>query len=119
VFAWRDYLTLAQQLAGPAADEAAQRTAISRAYYAAYHAAAAFVRAKGILTVGHTHTTVWGALARDPDPGRADVGLKGYGLKQVRLGADYQNPFPGDLARQVRQSIAESSSVIETLDRLS
>ena len=57
-FDWTGFLTLAERLATDTGDEAAQRTAISRAYYAAYHAAASFVRAQGILTIGHTRLTV-------------------------------------------------------------
>lgn len=44
VFDWSADLDLAERLAHDGDDEAAQRAAISRAYYAAHHAAARFVR---------------------------------------------------------------------------
>ena len=118
-FDWVDFLTLAERLATDPGDEAAQRTAISRAYYAAYHAAAACVRAKGILMVGHTHRSVWRALKADPDPNRADAGRKGDRLRWFRTAADYRNPFPGDLGRLATTAVAEARVVIDDLDRLS
>ena len=118
-FSWTDFLALAERLASDTGDEAAQRTAISRAYYAAYHAAAIFVRVKGILTIGHTHSTVWKALTTDPDPDRVLVGPRGDDLKRLRTNADYRNPFPGDLDSLGRDAIATARVVIDTLDRLS
>jgi len=117
VFDWDDYLTLADRLAQETDDEAAQRSAISRAYYAAYHAAAAFVRAQGILMVGHTHRSVWSALKADPRADRASAGRKGDRLKGFRLAADYRNPFPGDLGRLAITAVADARDVIEALDR--
>ena len=119
MFDWDDYLTLADRLVRQAPDEAAQRSAISRAYYAAYHAAAAFVRAKVILTAGHTHRSVWRALKADPDVDRADAGRKGDRLRWFRMAADYRNPFPGDLGRLARTAVAEARNLIDALDRLS
>ncbi len=118
-FAWTDFLALAERLARDSDNEAAQRTAISRAYYAAYHAAAIFVRAKGILTIGHTHSTVWRALIADPDPDRALVGRRGDDLKRLRTNADYRNPFPGDVGSLGQHAIANARVVIDELDRLS
>ena len=118
-FDWVDFLTLAERLAGDTDDEPAQRTAISRAYYAAYHVAASLVRAKGILTVGHTHLTVWRALTNDPDPDLVLVGRRGDDLKRLRGDADYRNPFPGNLGNLVQAAIAEARNLIEALDRLS
>lgn len=45
-FDWREYLNLASILSGNA-DEASQRTAISRAYYAVFHAATLHAKANG------------------------------------------------------------------------
>ena len=115
-FDWKtDYLALA----GDPTDEAALRSAISRAFYAAYHTAAVFVRAKGLLVTGHTHTTVWRALATAPDPTRAAVGTRGMQLKLSREYADYHNPFPGHLPREARDALVEAQAVIDALDRLS
>lgn len=58
MFRWLDFLTLGERLSLTADDEAALRTAISRAYYAAYHEAAAFVRSEGLLRRQHSHQAV-------------------------------------------------------------
>ena len=68
-FDWEDSLSLAKRLPNYSGGEAAQRTAISHAYYAAYHAAAIF-GAAGILTIGQTHIAVWTALNDDSDHDR-------------------------------------------------
>lgn len=117
-FTWRDYLVLAELLDEEMGTEAALRTAISRAYYAAYHAAAAFVRATGILPVGHTHTTVWRSLIRDGNPERTDIGARGMVLKRSREKADYRDPFPGDLNREARTVIIEARDLLDALERL-
>ena len=119
MFDWGDYLALAERLAAETDNEAAQRTAISRAYYAAYHAAAAFVRDKGMLETGHSHRAVWAAFVADGDRARVRVGWKGHLLKLTRLDADYRRPLSGDLATLTKQAIADARDVIETLDRLS
>ena len=54
-FTWQEFADLAGVLASEA-DEARQRTAINRAYYAAYHAASAYVRAHA-LCPPHQHMT--------------------------------------------------------------
>ena len=93
MFEWADFLGLAERLAEAGGDEAAHRTAISRAYYAAYHAAAIYVRAEGILPDAHTHRRVWAALAADAVAERAEVGRRGDLLRQARAAADYRATF--------------------------
>lgn len=117
MFDWADYLVLAERLAEQATDEATQRTAISRAYYAAYHVAAEFVRAHGLLRAAHSHRTVWGTLVANPNPDLSNVGMRGNWLKQTRMRADYRNPYPGDLDRQVREVMIESTRIVEALRR--
>lgn len=118
MFEWRDYLALADDLV-ERPDEAAQRSAISRAYYAAYHAAAAFVRNAGLLTRGHTHHRVWNVLANDPDPARAEVGWLGDLLRLARISADYHTPFPGDVLGQARAVVRDARLLVEAIERLS
>lgn len=118
-FAWAAYLARAERFVEQATDEAVQRTAISRAYYAAYHAAASFVRTAGLLESGHTHRKVWGALAADRNPDRARAGLDGQVLLRMRVDADYRQRFPGDVGREAREAIIAGRTIIEALDRLS
>ena len=111
-------MALAERLLAGSADEADRRTAISRAYYAAYHAAAAFVRARGLLVSGQTHTKVWQALVTDASPDRTDVGVRGAQLKWVREQADYRTPFPGNLDNESRAAIIEARAILAALQRL-
>ena len=120
-FAWSDFLALARRLALGHASEADQRTAISRAYYAVFHAASAFVRAKTLVppTERLTHEKVWNLLANDPDPDRADVGRRGRVLKLLRVDADYKNPFPRpDLNRLTADASTEADALIAAISRL-
>ncbi len=66
MFVWTDYLVLAERLAARDADEAALRTAISRAYYAAYHRASTYVRANILV------------------PPRSVSRTNGYGMRSLR-----------------------------------
>lgn len=84
MFDWDEFFALAERLDMEGADEATQRTIISRAYYAAYHAASAFVRAKGLLRVSHSHATVWSTLMAQKNADRTNVGLRGNWLRQAR-----------------------------------
>jgi uncharacterized protein (UPF0332 family) len=118
VFDWEELLVLADRLAQETADEAAHRTAISRAYYAAYHTAAAYVRAQNLLQTRHTHASVWGAFTTDLDDERADVGRWGEILRRRRVAADYSNPFLGDVGGQARAAVAEARTLIAILHRL-
>ena len=118
-FDWDDFLRLAvRQARSP--KEATRRTAISRAYYAVYHAASAFIRRKGLHPAASrlTHEIVWKILTADPDPNRAAVGVRGDLLKKVRVDADYREPFPGDLAAKTTWAVREARLLIDALDRL-
>ncbi len=112
-FAWDDLLRFAERLTASNEDEVAQRTAINRAYYAAYHAAASHVRSRGLLVAGHTHQRVWAALSERGDRDEAGLGRRGDRLRQTRIGADYRNPFPGRLDERTRAAVAEARDVIE------
>ena len=90
----------------------------SRAYYAAYHAAARYVRDHGLVQTRHPHESVWKALANDADPTRVSVGTRGLEMKRARITADYLNPFPDDLALKVRDTAISARYVTATLDCL-
>lgn len=114
-FDWQEFLALARRFMGDAPDEAALRTAISRAYSSAYHAAAMLVRAEGLLATNHTHQAVWNVLAKEQDATRARIGIRGADLKRICLDADYAATFPGDLVKQARIAITRSEALIEAL----
>lgn len=116
-FAWRDLLSVAERLAADG-DEASSRSAIGRAYYAAYHAAARYVRQAGLLEVGHSHRTVWAVLTDQSDAERSDLGLRGAALKRRRTEADYRLPFPGNVSEQAGLAIQEGKALVQAIDQL-
>jgi hypothetical protein len=96
-FNWNDYLTLAEQLA-TMPDEAAKRTAISRAYYCVFNLA--FARAE--LNAGPwpgaetMHKWCWSKYRATPDPSCRKLGIDGDRMKAKRVRADYK---PADIPR--------------------
>jgi uncharacterized protein (UPF0332 family) len=118
VFDWTALLRVAERLLTEASDEASLRSAINRAYYAAYHTAAAFVRASGRLRQGHTHRRVWSILVEDRDPGWAAIGRRGDQLRETRIMADYRGNAPNNLAAVARHSVDEARSLVDAINRL-
>ena len=85
-FNWGDYLTLAISLsANP--DEASQRSAISRAYYSAFHAATIHAQANGYSE--RNHGRLWRMYHSDTDLNSRRLSVIGNQMKQAREEADY------------------------------
>jgi hypothetical protein len=61
VYDWEDFLTVADALLAKVGGEGAERTAISRAYYASYGQACEYARSPGaaLTGTGSDHRTVW------------------------------------------------------------
>lgn len=122
-FGWEAYLELAEQLATgpvappappggqapppaapPAPSEAALRTAVSRAYYSAYHGAREYVERNGLAAVGRqdSHTSVWqalGATGGNPRPRQErTIRETGFTLLRARKDADYEIDRPSSAA---------------------
>jgi uncharacterized protein (UPF0332 family) len=115
-FNWSLYLQLAQQLAG-SLDEAAHRTAISRAYYSAYHAVNDQLVANNVVTdlQRPSHERVWSVYVKSSQPACKRIGNVGFRLRNARVEADYQGnktPSPALLQRSLRdaQSIIATAS---------
>lgn len=100
-FDWRGYLNLAVRL-GESADEASQRSAISRAYYAAFHCACGYVErvfSVRLTENGKAHKLVWLKLSEGSDDEQL-AGNKGANLRESRRVADYKREglkFPDDM----------------------
>lgn len=98
MFDWLRFLLLAERLTTNA-DEEALRTAISRAYYAAFHVAYAYVlrvdRYPGRTRLRHVE--VWGAFVDAPVVAGMSIEVRGTKLMQDRHSADYAARFPGRL----------------------
>jgi uncharacterized protein (UPF0332 family) len=115
-FSWQEFVDLAILLASDP-DEAHQRTAINRAYYAAYHAASAHVRTHDLCPPGQylSHSLVWRLIRGADDSNSEAIGRRGDALRKLRVMADYQNPFPRDLSDEVLVALEEASAIIALL----
>ncbi|MFT4037646.1 MAG: hypothetical protein QM692_05650 [Thermomicrobiales bacterium] len=116
-FSWNDFVELGDWLANARADEAAQRTAISRAYYAAYHAASAFVRTERLCPPDQnlTHWLVWRLIRTSQHPRGEKIAEIGFELRDLRVAADYWLQFPGDPYTKARDAISSSTVIVTML----
>lgn len=98
-FNWEHYLDLAVELAdSEAAGEAKLRSAISRAYYAAFHVAMRFLQDNkqyAPTLSGRDHGNVWRTYKAGPGTGtdRKQIGSHGFQLLRDREQADYRIPL--------------------------
>jgi uncharacterized protein (UPF0332 family) len=89
-FDFADFLDLADDLA-TGSDEAAWRSAISRAYYAILHVAYRTLRLPAQATISHrtTHRATWDFYTTSSVAICRQVGHAGIQLRQARVDADY------------------------------
>lgn len=104
-FDWKSYLTLAEDLA-KSGDEAAKRTAISRAYYCVFNLA--FARAGDCPLQEGLHQWCWNRYTNHGDPSCRRLGIQGDRMKKSRVHADYR---PGEIRRleEVVQGILQDA----------
>ncbi len=90
-FDWNEYYELAKQLAKESG-EAQRRSAISRAYYAAYWKARELLElSEGpIPRSENVHQYVWDAFYGDPCSAGDSIGKVGNFLRRKRADADYE-----------------------------
>ena len=115
MFDWREFLALAEELAGRG-DDASKRSAISRAYYCAFHYARQFVEEQGVWvpTDGKAHTVVWETLERE-GKARRRVGCDGKRLRVLRCMADYESRV-NRLALRTVDAVAVARQIVILLD---
>ena len=95
-FNWIAYFTLANELAARNDDEAALRTAISRAYYYVYHLALQRAQGNNFKIQegdGGTHQQLWRIFSGSPDPECKRLGHIASRLREKRVRADYNANF--------------------------
>jgi len=119
-FEWRHFLALAQNLATQA-DEASQRSAISRAYYAAFHIARHYVRRRlpevRLNKDGAEHFHVWDSLKKSALREERAAGITGKKLYDARRRADYDLvglSFP----RATTDALTDARGVLNSLSAL-
>jgi uncharacterized protein (UPF0332 family) len=118
----RDLLAVARTLTG---NEARYRSAVNRAYYAAFSEADAYVRRHGYTRTGSAaHDRVWNYLRHhvpDSDTQRAAARRaaadQGFQLKGRRQKSDYALHQTVS-SRERRAAIADSEAIIKALDGL-
>lgn len=96
-FDWIEYLQLAQHLMGQAeaaSDEAKRRTAISRAYYAAYNEVRRLARQHGFQDMeSDNHRALIEHCLRKPAREWKSIGENLRRLREQRNSADYKHQF--------------------------
>ena len=90
-FDWEEFLDLAEELVQRRGDPAAERTAISRAYYAVFHKASAYLIRQGerLTFTGEDHALVWRWFRMRGDRLSRAIGHNGRRLIDARRRADY------------------------------
>src|SRR5439155_21241311 len=108
-----DVLNLVQGLAANA-DEASLRSAMSRAYYAAFNHSRLWLTSHGakIPTSGRAHQVVWDELETRGHGVEATVGRT---LRSTRNSADYADILPFDAVKQAQLAVTQAQQIIAAL----
>ena len=121
MFDWPDYLDLARQLAERRSDEAAQRSAISRASYAAFGAASERLIHHGWpAQTGQLHHRVWKTYQEAGHRDCRRIGELGFNLRDQRNSADDVKALPPmfRLPDEVHKALHRAEQVLRLLGRL-
>lgn len=113
---FRDFLIVAEQLARGDL-EAQWRSAVSRAYYAAFHVAGGFLRDLGFAVPrsDRAHAFLWLRLSNCGDAGMLDAGRLLQDMRNLRNRADYDERQSISQA-DAHRTVLLSGKVIERLD---
>lgn len=117
MFEWEAFLNVARELARQTDNEAAQRSAISRAYYAVLGLAHERLIDAGWASLprGSIHHHVWRAYRDSPDQRQKDIADLGFFLRNRRNEADYRKQFPLPLSRAVAEALRSADDLVELL----
>ena len=119
MFDWATFLDLAEKLAREP-DESCQRSAVSRAYYAAYCCARNKLRDNREFTPtgrGTDHDKVWELFQKSTEKERRRIGCLGNGLKIMRSQVDYEDKVP-DLAKHIARAPGNARRLLSDLQDL-
>jgi len=116
-FGWHQFVNLADELSARP-DEAALRTAVSRAYYGLLGVAVAALPAgvRTSITHGNVHIATWNRYAASSVLPCRQVGHAGHRLRLARLAVDYQSVMTLPLA-DVRTLVEGAQQAMLLLDR--
>src|SRR5581483_8948418 len=106
-------------LAASASDEAALRSAVSRAYYAAFGMASIRMRIDGkhVPAGGDAHQVLWNYFESSSDRFRRKIGADGRRLRWRRNQADYDAAAKIS-SNEVTDSIRSADAVLRFLNML-
>jgi hypothetical protein len=118
-FDWRSFLVLAERLAAQSADEDVLRTAIGRAYYAAFAVARNRLRDHDCWRSGRDpHTRVWATYRNSNNLNCQRIGDRGFNLRDRRHRADYDDDIGPNLDRQASAAIRIAREILALIDGL-
>ena len=116
-FDWQSYLALAKTL-NAMSDEAAWRSAVSRAYYSAFHAASSTLKANTIATFPKderkSHAKVWNVYTQSAKKDCRRIGNRATRIMDDRLDADY-NAARVFKAAEVTTLINETEALVTAI----
>lgn len=118
-FDWSTYLELADELA-MRSEESCQRSAISRAYYAAFCSAREKLEDEGKLSRtggGQDHIRVWNSFQTSGEKTRRRIGQFGNSLKRMRGKADYEDEIP-ELPKLIARAPRHARKMLSDLQSL-
>jgi hypothetical protein len=116
-FRGQDFLDVAQLLARTCQDEGCRRTAIGRAYYAAFHSARDYCASIGrVVPQNNPHVE----LRRNLEQlGQIHLADDLRTLHQMRKNADYDVPFPStNLPETMAAAIGLAESILSRVNQL-
>lgn len=120
-FTWHDFLALAKELADRN-DEASQRTAVSRSYYAVFHCARLVVDRFDPDYARHktrdSHQAVWDQLKALRYRQAKNAEMRGRNLLHVRKQADYELGGDGDWRRRAQDAVTRAAAALTGLAEL-
>ena len=119
-FDWKQYLDLARELSQPTTrnageQEARLRSAVSRAYYAAFCHARNYSRDWLKFVPNYTADDHGRLRAFLKDGKRRGIALKLDQLRQWRNDADYSDSVTSDLATMATYAVSEASKLLDLL----
>ena len=117
-FDWNHYKTFAEELKATRTDEAAQRSAVSRVYYAVFNQAYDYLRQQGFeRRVGEgMHKQVWDEYRKGHRTRKA-IGTNGSRLHDNRVAVDYQAEVP-KLPELLTESFRTAANLLAYLAQL-
>lgn len=124
-FDWSEYLTLAQELASTSTtspiEEAKLRSAISRAYYAAFCKARNYLIYENNEPIPRNVNVHWYVVDKfetSAQTERQTIGFLLRHMRSIRNIIDYQDRFHRDLKKTARGVLAEAAEVLHLLSTL-